>query len=57
MVIISDNKKYRFKNSHNIKIHFGGIFQDRLATYSDLFNNLRGEQGWTMAHTGESDFD
>ena len=45
------NKPSRFE------IHFDGIFQDRLATDADSFDNPRGEQGWTNAHSGEPNFD
>jgi hypothetical protein len=44
-------------NVKKIEIHFDGIFQDRLATDPDSFDNPRGDLGWTKSHTGEPDFD
>ena len=32
-------------------------FKNRLATDPDLFDNPRGDLGWTKSHTGEPDFD
>lgn len=44
-------------NVKKIEIHFDGIFQDRLATDPDSFDNPRGDRGWTKSHTEEPDFD
>jgi hypothetical protein len=55
--ILLRNEKKVINKSNRFEIHFDGIFQDRLATDLDSFDNPRGEQGWTKAHGGETDFD
>lgn len=57
MDLILRNETKNLNKSNRFEIHFDGIFQDRLATDSDSFDNPRGEQGWTKAHSGEPDFD
>ena len=52
-----DNSLTNDNKSNKIEIHFDGIFQNRLATDSDSFDNPRGDLGWTRSHTGEPDFD
>lgn len=50
-------KESTLKKVEKIQIHFDGIFQDRLATDPDSFDNPRGDLGWTRSHTEEPDFD
>ena len=57
MDIVLRNETSGLNKSSRFEIHFDGIFQDRLATDSDSFDNRRGEQGWTKAHSEEPDFD
>src|SRR5215213_306660 len=52
-----NNKKSTLKTVDKIQIHFDGIFQNRLATDPDSFDNTRGDRGWTKSHTGEPNFD
>lgn len=40
-----------------VQIDFFGRFECRLATGQDLYDELRGELGWTFALAGEPDFD
>jgi hypothetical protein len=54
---LTNNKESTLKKVEKIEIHFDGIFQNRLATDPDLFDNTRGDLGWTKSHTGEPDFD
>jgi hypothetical protein len=51
------NKESTLETVEKIQIHFDGIFQNRLATDPDSFDNPRGDLGWTRSHTGEPDFD
>jgi hypothetical protein len=51
------SKESTLKKVEKIEIHFDGIFQNRLATDPDPFDNPRGDLGWTRSHTGEPDFD
>jgi len=55
--LINNSNESTLKNVEKIEIHFEGIFQDRLATDTDSFDNPRGDLGWTKSHTGEPDFD
>ena len=50
-------KESTLKKVEKIQIHFDGIFQDRLSTDPDSFDNPRGDLGWTRSHTEEPDFD
>jgi hypothetical protein len=51
------SKESTLKKFEKIEIHFDGIFQNRLATDPDSFDNPRGDLGWTRSHTGEPNFD
>ena len=51
------SKESTLKKVEKIEIHFDGIFQNRLATDPDPFDNPRGDLGWTRSHTGEPNFD
>ena len=55
--LLINNSNESTLNVKKIEIHFDGIFQDRLATDPDSFDNPRGDLGWTKSHTGEPDFD
>lgn len=55
--LINNSNESTLKYVKKIEIHFEGIFQDRLATDPDSFDNPRGDLGWTKSHTGEPDFD
>jgi hypothetical protein len=54
---IPDQPPENVATSHEVAIHFKGVFQCRLATDSDPSDHPRGKDGWTFAHTGEPDFD
>ena len=54
---LTNNKESTLTTDEKIEIHFDGIFQNRLATDPDPFDNTRGDLGWTKSHTGEPDFD
>ena len=54
---LTNNKESTLKKVEKIEIHFEGIFQNRLATDPDPFDNPRGDLGWTKSHRGEPDFD
>ncbi|HZC47550.1 MAG TPA: hypothetical protein VE244_00680 [Nitrososphaeraceae archaeon] len=51
------SKESTLKKFEKIEIHFDGIFQNRLATDPDSFDNPIGDLGWTRSHTGEPNFD
>ena len=55
--LINNRNESTLKNVEKIEIHFEGVFQDRLATDPDSFDNPRGDLGWTKSHIGEPDFD
>jgi hypothetical protein len=50
------SKESTLKKFEKIEIHFDGIFQNRLATDPDSFDNPIGDLGWTRSHTGEPNF-